>query len=233
MYKLEPIGIAQSCYLDKFGTPRQPGLVPEATAKIEIFKKFQPELSLQGLETFSHVWVLFLFHKNTNSGFSAKVHPPRLEGKTLGLFSTRTPHRPNPIGLSLVKLERVLSDGIVVSGVDLIDDTPVLDIKPYLPSVESVPEAVEGWSDPQKSPWKTWEVQWSPEAETQLHNWIQASGKAWVKVLVEKTLCLDPRPQVYKENPNHKDSHAVRIMDRDVHFVYQPESILVTQVLPI
>jgi tRNA-Thr(GGU) m(6)t(6)A37 methyltransferase TsaA len=110
--------------------------VPLAEGKILIDAKWQPEISLQGLQGFSYVWVIFLFHKNTNQRFHAKVHPPRLGGDSMGVFATRSPHRPNPIGLSLLKLESVQSDHLVVSGLDLIEGTPILDIKPYLSEVE-------------------------------------------------------------------------------------------------
>ena len=133
---MEPIGYIESCFKDKFGTPRQPGLVKKAWAKLKIRADLQPEESLQGLEGFSHVWLIWVFHQNKVSRYHAKVHPPRLGGKSMGLFATRTPHRPNPIGLSLVEIVRVEKDGIVVSGADLVDGTPILDIKPYLQEVE-------------------------------------------------------------------------------------------------
>ena len=102
-----PIGFLKSCYPDKFGTPRQPGLVSGARAELKLRSDLQPELALQGLEGFSHIWLIFIFHKNQSARYHAKVHPPRLKGEPIGLFATRTPHRPNPIGLSLVELVEI------------------------------------------------------------------------------------------------------------------------------
>ena len=94
--EIKPIAYAESCYLDKFGTPRQSGRAPAARAYLKFEKEFQPEIALQGLEDFSHIFVIFQFHLNNTARYHAKVHPPRFEGKTLGVFATRTPHRPNP-----------------------------------------------------------------------------------------------------------------------------------------
>jgi tRNA-Thr(GGU) m(6)t(6)A37 methyltransferase TsaA len=209
---LQVIGVVHSCYPDKFGTPRQAGLIPEAAARIELFPHVQPELSLDGLKSFSHLWVIFCFHKNGEVRFHAKVHPPRLEGKTMGLFATRTPHRPNPIGLSLVEIVSVDNTGVTVRGVDLIDGTPVLDIKPYLPEVESKPEALSGWLE-------------TIENRSILVEWAESSlmpKNPEFKSLIEKTIQLDPRPIVYRDEvlgeSKYRESHAVRIHDLDVHF---------------
>jgi len=104
----------------------------------EVFNN--PEHSLVGLDAFSHVWVIFNFHLNKNKGIKAKVKPPRLNGLKTGVFSTRSPHRPNPIGLSLAKIESIKDDVINLSGIDIVDGTPILDIKPYIPSYDSISE---------------------------------------------------------------------------------------------
>lgn len=220
---MKPIGYLESCFKDKFGTPRQPGLVKEAHAFLKISPEFQPEESLQGLEGFSHIWLLWLFHQNKTARFHAKVHPPRLEGKTMGVFATRSPHRPNPIGLSLVKLVRVEADGIVVSGVDLVDGTPILDIKPYLPFVESLPEATSGW--PGEVSQEPIRVEFSPEAEQKLQLWQSRRPDRPIRQVIEETLKLDPRPVVYRgyedsESP-YRNQHAVRLYDGDIHFKFE------------
>ena len=144
--KLQIIGILKSCFREKFGTPRQPHLVPGATATLKIARQYQPEQSLVGLAGFSHVWLLSYFHLNTNTRFSAKVHPPRLKGETIGLFASRSPHRPSPIGLSVARLVKVEGDTLHLSCIDLVDGTPILDVKPYIPESDSFPDASAGWT---------------------------------------------------------------------------------------
>ncbi|XP_072039106.1 tRNA (adenine(37)-N6)-methyltransferase-like [Amphiura filiformis] len=139
-----PIGFIKSCFKSKNGTPRQPSVCTYSRAKLQILKSafVCPDHSLEGLEQFSHVWVMFLFHKNGAESFTkAKVKPPRLNGAKVGVFATRSPHRPNPIGLTLAKLDKVQGGTLHLSGVDIIDGTPVLDIKPYVPAYDN-PENV-------------------------------------------------------------------------------------------
>jgi len=143
---MKPIGRVESCFGEKFGTPRQSGLVPEARGRI-VFSDEVPEGACRGLEEFSHVWIVFLFDQVSDEGERWFVRPPRLGGnEKKGVFATRSPFRPNRIGLSLVKLEAVGDEAIEVSGLDLVDGTAVLDLKPYLPYVESVSEAVGGFA---------------------------------------------------------------------------------------
>jgi hypothetical protein len=177
---------------------------------------------------------LFYFHKNTDLRFHAKIHPPKKEGESIGLFATRSPHRPNPIGLSLVKIEQVLKDGLLISGLDIIDETPVLDIKPYLPHIESIPGASCGWVEQTKK--NIIQVGWSEVALNKLSNWQnenQVEGGVSFKTLIEQTLSQDPRPLVYKgyegKESDYKNEHAMIILDRDVHFKFlDPKTVLVT-----
>jgi len=223
---VEPIGHIDSCYPDKFGTPRQPGLVKQALAKIIIAPAFQPEQSLQGLAEFSHLWIIFQFHKNQSAKFHAKVHPPRLQGETMGVFATRSPHRPNALGLSLVELVSVQNDGVIVRGADIISGTPVIDIKPYLPEVESVINARSGWTQfvvPPKI-----EIEWPTETLVELEKWTQRTHRPELKSLIEETLKLDPRPTVYKGHEStpspYRSVHAVRIYEGDIHFQFLNEN---------
>lgn len=130
-----PIGYMQSCFKERNGTPRQGLLAPHSRASLQVRPDCHPDQSLVGLEEYSHVWLLFDFHANTNSRQHAKIHPPMLDGKASGVFATRTPHRPNPIGLTLVAIDSVdVSAGVVhFRGIDVIDGTPILDIKPFVP----------------------------------------------------------------------------------------------------
>lgn len=142
---LRVIGKLRSCFREKFGTPRQPLLVPGATATLTIAKEFLPEHSLAGLERFSHVWLISYFHLNTNKTVRPKIHPPRLKGESVGLFASRSPHRPSPIGLSLARLVGIEGATLQLAGIDLVDGTPILDVKPYIPEWDSVPDADPGW----------------------------------------------------------------------------------------
>ncbi len=231
-YSFRSIGIVESCFSCKFGTPRQSGLVKEALAKIKIYPSFQPEESLQGLENFSHLWVLFLFHQNKDRRFHAKVHPPRLSGLKMGVFATRSPHRPNPVGLSLVELVKIEEKSIFVRGVDMISGTPVLDIKPYLPDVESPSQTKQGWAAEIST--KEIQVEWTQESLFKLREWEARSQKTHLLALIESTLKLDPRPTVYKTIGHGpiQGLHAIRFYEADVHFTFlTPEKIQVVKVI--
>ncbi|XP_072373549.1 tRNA (adenine(37)-N6)-methyltransferase isoform X2 [Scyliorhinus torazame] len=134
-----PIGYIESCFTAKNGTPRQPTICSLSRARLKISKIVfnNAEHSLMGLDQFSHVWIIFVFHKNGHQSYKAKVKPPRLNGLKTGVFSTRSPHRPNAIGLTLVKLDRIEGDTLYFSGIDMIQGTPVLDIKPYIPDYDT------------------------------------------------------------------------------------------------
>ncbi len=230
---VEIIGVIESCYRDKFGTPRQPGLAPSSWARLRIQKEWQPELALEGLNGFSHLWVIFQFHQNTNLRYHAKIHPPRMGGESIGVFATRSPHRPNPIGLSLVKIEKIEGDSIYLSGVDLVDGTPVLDIKPYLPEVESKPEARAGWS--QEAAKVRARVQWKQDQLQIVAEWGVRIAQPQLKELIEETLSLDPRPLVYRgyegEESPYRQKHAVRLFDGDIHFSFtNPETIEIQEI---
>ncbi|XP_052133174.1 tRNA (adenine(37)-N6)-methyltransferase [Frankliniella occidentalis] len=136
--ELSPIGIINSWFPEKRGTPRQPGVSGSARGKLTIFNTVftNPEHALEGLEEYSHMWIVFHFHKNDSTHVRAKVAPPRLNGGRMGVFATRSPHRPCPVGLSLVQIDKVEGNMIFFSGVDMVDGTPVLDIKPYIPQYD-------------------------------------------------------------------------------------------------
>jgi tRNA-Thr(GGU) m(6)t(6)A37 methyltransferase TsaA len=229
------VGVIESCYPDRFGTPRQPGLSSEAESVLVISPEWQPEISLQGLNEFSHIWVIFLFHKNTNQRFHAKVHPPRLKGESRGVFATRSPHRPNPVGLSVVKIKKIEGNRITVQGGDFVDGTPILDLKPYLPVVESIPEAKSAWAGEDDQAQQR-QVEWSEEAQLQLLRWQHRHPEKKLQLLVEETLRLDPRPNLYKgfegqESP-YRNSHALRLYEGDIHFRFITDSqILVERIV--
>ena len=149
---MEAIGYIRTPFREKFGVPRQPGLATAAQGVLELAPPFDRPESLEGLEGFSHVWLLWRFHLavRKSEDWSPTVRPPRLGGnRRLGVFATRSPFRPNPLGLSAVRLLAVERRAcrLVLGGVDLVDGTPVFDIKPYAPYTDSIPDAAGGFAD--------------------------------------------------------------------------------------
>lgn len=153
--KIEPIGFLRTCFGEKFAVPRQPGLCPSAWGMLEFLPEYRSANAVRGLEGFSHVWLIFGFHKTADEGWHPTVRPPKLGGnERVGVFASRSTFRPNGLGLSLVKLDRIgwePEEGMQppvlhVSGVDLVDGTPIYDVKPYLPYAESLPDAQCGYA---------------------------------------------------------------------------------------
>ncbi len=149
--ELQIIAHIESDFPEKFGIPRQSGLAP-TRARVVFLPQFRQEEAFRGLTGFSHIWLLWLFSENRKTGWQATVRPPRLGGNArLGVFATRSPYRPNPIGLSCVRLLSVLQTErgveLEVGGADLMDGTPIVDVKPYLPYADSHPEAAGGFAE--------------------------------------------------------------------------------------
>ena len=155
---MEPIARIRSDFKTKFGVPRQAGLVPELRASIVFEPPYRNPDALRGLDGFSHIWLIWEFSEAKRSEWSPTVRPPRLGGNVrMGVFATRSPFRPNPIGLSCVRLEAIRTDPALgpvleVSGADLMDGTPIFDIKPYVPYCDCHPEASAGFTGTQEIP---------------------------------------------------------------------------------
>lgn len=150
MRTVRPVAHIYNDFTEKFGIPRQSGLVPEIISRIVPEKEFASPDAFRGIEEFSHLWLLWDFSENGSENKALTVRPPRLGGNTrVGVFATRSPFRPNGIGLSSVKLEKVITDKpeLLVSGADLLSGTPIYDIKPYIPYTDSHPDARGGFSD--------------------------------------------------------------------------------------
>lgn len=153
VYPVKIIGHIRTDFTSKFGVPRQSGIVDALEARIEFEKEFAQPDAFRGLEGFSHLWIIWQFSEAVRNNWSATVRPPRLGGnKRVGVFATRSPFRPNAIGLSSVKIKKIETDTpkgpvIYVSGADLMDGTPILDIKPYLAYADSHPDAVDGFAE--------------------------------------------------------------------------------------
>lgn len=214
------IGIIHSCFKEKFGIPRQPGLAPLATAELELLSPYNDRDALDGLESCSHIWLQFVFHANKRDEWKPKVKPPRLGGnKSLGVFATRSPTRPAPIGLSVVKLVGIVErDGkllLQLSGVDLLDGTPVLDIKPYVPYVDIVPEAINRFASaaPHLIP-----VEFSHESADFCCDYRQKT-QTDLETLIRQVLQQDPRPQY--QDPEPERIYGMKLLDLDVKWQYQ------------
>ncbi|MBI3504179.1 MAG: tRNA (N6-threonylcarbamoyladenosine(37)-N6)-methyltransferase TrmO [Proteobacteria bacterium] len=195
------IGVLRSCFKEKFGTPRQAHLAPGATASLTIGKEHKPEQSLLGLDRFSHVWLLSYFHLNTNKRLVPKVHPPRLGNRTVGVFASRSPHHPSPIGLSLARLVGIEGATLHLAGIDLVDGTPVLDIKPYVPESDAVPEAAPGWTA--DAAFSTLAVELSPRAIVDIAAAERRLGIEGLGALFRQILSQDirnPRDSAQRED---------------------------------
>lgn len=220
-FSFEPVGIVRSCFPEKFGIPRQPGLVREARAVVELDSRAAFAETVRGLETFSHCWVIFAFHDSLDEGWNPTVRPPRLGGsRRVGVFASRSPHRPNPIGISAVRIERIeparkgRGPRVHVSGVDLLDGTPVLDLKPYLPYSDSFPRATAGWLPPTPARRRR-KVTFSPSARAGLRV-LESSGYPELRNLIAGLLSQDPRPAHQKDEFGRV--YKMRLLDLDVHW---------------
>lgn len=193
---MKVIAVIHTDFSDKFGIPRQSGLVPALQAVIEFLPEYRNPDAVRGIDGFSHLWLIWQFSKAVRDGWSPTVRPPRLGGNTrIGVFATRSPYRPNEIGLSCVKLEKAelhpeRGPLLYVSGADLLDGTPIFDIKPYLPYSDSVPDAVGGFTDTSSD--FLLEVEFPPELLSKVPREKQ---DALLGVLTH-----DPRPS-YQDDP--------------------------------
>ncbi|XZG69521.1 tRNA (N6-threonylcarbamoyladenosine(37)-N6)-methyltransferase TrmO [Chitinibacteraceae bacterium HSL-7] len=191
-FEVEPLGFIRTPFADKFGIPRQPQLAPSARGTLTLLPPFNRAEAVRELDTFSHLWLTFVFHQ-ADTEWRPMVRPPRLGGNArVGVFASRSPFRPNRLGLSLVRLEHVDTQGgvtLTLSGVDLVDGTPIVDIKPYIPFVESQPDAIGGFVD---GPPLTLTVQFATQAESQLGT--LGARAAQMRALIREVLAQDPRP---------------------------------------
>jgi len=226
----ETIAKIHSPYKEKFAVPRQPGLVPSAQALLEILPPYDDINAFTGLEDFSHLWLMFIFHKNKQShDWQPTVRPPRLGGnKRMGVFATRSPNRPNPIGLSLVEFNGVIQkEGklfLQLSNIDLVDGTPIVDIKPYIPYADSKPEASAGFA--QMEPETLMDVCFSEAALT-----IIAEDTS-LKTLIEQVLKQDPRP-AYKKGKSDSKTYAMHLLEFNILWQVTKDTIVVTTIEPL
>lgn len=223
--ELSPIAYIRSEFPTKFGIPRQSGLVSSLRAMIVFEPMYRNPDALRGIESFSHLWLIWEFSEALRKGWSPTVRPPRLGGNTrVGVFATRSPFRPNPIGLSCVRLEQVRLDCkhgtvLLVSGADLMDGTPIYDIKPYIPYADAHPEAVGGFA--QEAPAPTLQVDFPPQL---LERVPEDRRQALIGVLA-----LDPRPS-YQDDPTRV--YGMSFADRNIRFTVKGSILTVCAVEP-
>lgn len=215
-YSFEPIGRIHSPYREKFGIPRQPGLV-QVPGSIEIFPAWSRAEAFRELETFSHVWVMFVFHQAMRDNWKPMVRPPRLGGnERVGVFASRSMFRPNPIGLSVVELKAVRQqDGQIyldIIGGDFLDGTPVLDIKPYLPYVDALPAARGGYAE--QPPVTKFDIEFSPDVLEQIKTCSDKYPE--LEHIIRNILQFDPRPAYQEKKPSTKEDYAMRLYEFDV-----------------
>ncbi|MEG9621492.1 tRNA (N6-threonylcarbamoyladenosine(37)-N6)-methyltransferase TrmO [Pseudomonas guariconensis] len=227
-YTVSPVGIVRSCFKEKFAIPRQPQLAPAARGVLELLPPFDQGDAVAGLEQVSHVWLLFLFHQALEDKPRLKVRPPRLGGnKSMGVFATRATHRPNGIGQSVVRLEGVEAGRLLLSGIDLLDGTPVLDIKPYVPYADCIDDATNQMASDAPEPIA---VTWSEAALPQAHTHALRLREPLVE-LIEQCLAQDPRP-AYQVPPADR-VYGVKFWDVQVRWHYpKPDQIRVLEVVP-
>lgn len=199
----------------KFGLPRQSGLAPSLRAKIVFEPAYRVPEALRGLEGFSYIWLIWGF---SATHWSPTVRPPRLGGNVrMGVFATRSPFRPNPIGLSSVRLESIEDDGengrvLIVSGADLMDGTPIYDIKPYLPGVDAHPDASDGFVG--AHPQALLEVEIAPE--------LAANLSAGQLAALREILAQDPRPAYHAASASVPSrTYGFTYAGRDIHFTVE------------
>ena len=215
--ELDPICFIETPFTEKFGIPRQSMLIPEAIGKMEFPKNDFYREAFRGIEGFSHLWLIFSFHEAITEGHKALVRPPRFLGKEKwGIFATRSPHRPNHLGLSVVKFKSITYTEkkivLTVEGVDLLSGTPVFDIKPYLPYADSYPEA-SALHFETRPPMKV--VRWESECKLDHH----------LKFLIEKVVGLDPRPSF-----DQNTSFGVSVAGYNVRFKCTGEEFVIEKI---
>lgn len=217
------IGHIETDFKEKFGIPRQSGLVKESRGRIVFEKEYNVPEAFRGLEDFSHIWVLWQFSEAVRETWSPTVRPPLLGGnKRMGVFATRSPFRPNSVGLSVLKLDGVEyseKEGVIlhVSGADLLDGTPIYDIKPYLPYADSIPDAVGGFTESLEE--RRLEVEFSDDLLQKVNE-----GK---REALRAVLAADPRPS-YQNDPERE--YGMHFAEYEVRFKVEGKVLTVTNV---
>ena len=228
-FSFDAIGHVRSPYKEKFAIPRQPGLVKAARGSIKLNAQFDHTDMVKSIEQFSHLWVVFVFHETMKHGWKPLVRPPRLGGnEKVGVLATRSTFRPNPIGMSVVTLDDVLLDNnsvqLAISGLDLLDCTPVLDIKPYIPYADAIESADGGYANSQ--PLITKQVTFSDQA---LAVCRQSPSEENLFELIVQVLSQDPRP-AYKHQKADNKIYGIRLYHYNISWQVRSANIEVQHI---
>jgi tRNA-Thr(GGU) m(6)t(6)A37 methyltransferase TsaA len=218
-----PIGVVHSSFRERKAAPRQTASAQAARGRIELYPRRGFEHALSDLEAWPYLWVIFWFH--LNEGWRPKVLPPRSATKR-GVFATRAPYRPNPLGLSVVKLERVEGLVLHVSALDMLDQTPVLDIKPYVPYADALPDARGGWLETGLDPQPGFEVLFEPDAARALA-YLEKEWGIELAASISDTLKLGPQQHAYRRIRKQGDGFVLAVKEWRARFRVEGRSILV------
>lgn len=217
-FSFEQIGVIRSPYKEKFAVPRQPGLVADGGGELHLLPPYNLADTVRGLESFSHLWLVFVFHQTMEGGWRPTVRPPRLGGNArIGVFATRSTFRPNPVGMSLVELKGIRCEKnqviLALGSLDLVDGTPIVDIKPYLPFADARPDAVAGYA--QQAPEADMPVCFTTDVQQQL----AGLDKKYPNIarFIQQVLAQDPRP-AYRKGEDAGKTYAVALLDFNVRW---------------
>lgn len=230
---MQPIAIIQTPFTDKFSIPRQPGLAPSVLSTISLQGDFDHAASIEGIQQFSHLWLIFEFNQHREHAWRERVRPPRLGGnKQMGVFATRSPFRPNNLGMSVVKLVEVIDTPqiqLVVSGADLLDQTPIFDIKPYVPYVDAITDATSAFAS---SAPNALEVRFDEQAKAFLDTLSRSHDAGRYpnlsQVIVE-VLRQDPRPAYHAiKQPNRR--YVSQLYDLELVWQVTEHCLTITEI---
>jgi tRNA-Thr(GGU) m(6)t(6)A37 methyltransferase TsaA len=210
-------------FSQKFGIPRQGLNVSKAKGEIQFDEHIDVAQACEGIEQFSHLWVLFLFHENQEKGWTQRVRPPRMGGnQKIGVFATRSSFRPNAIGMSVVKLVEKRVSSLIIEGVDMLNNTPIIDIKPYVAYSDSVSQAHSGFAS--EPPQALLSIEYQPQAQDQLIMLTEQHKE--LPQLLENVLTYDPRP-AYKTQKVDTKTYHIRLYDIEISFYVEDNTAVV------
>lgn len=227
--KLDPlllkiIGYVHSPFIDKFGTPRQSQIAKSTVSELRFDKKHITSPMLDGFKVGDPVWVIFGFHLNNQKKPIAKVHPPRLKGKKIGVLASRSPHRPNPLGLSIGFITKITASSLFVSGLDIVHGTPIYDVKPYLPEFDR-PKNNRAADWVRRNPFTKLKVRFAKNLL------LPVKDKTQLKKCLREILSEDPRPLAYFSRPDHQ--YWMKYQDWDIGFTISDPYLDVNKIVNI
>ncbi|MCU0255057.1 MAG: tRNA (N6-threonylcarbamoyladenosine(37)-N6)-methyltransferase TrmO [Acidobacteria bacterium] len=230
--EISPVAFARTPFRERFGIPRQPGLVPEVPGRLVFLPPYDRPEAVEGLVVFSHVWLLFGFHANEEPNGTLTVRPPRLGGnRRVGVFASRSPYRPNRLGLSVVRLEGIdlTEPGPVLRlrGLDLLDGTPVYDVKPYVPYTDALPHATGGFA---ADAIPRLPVRFAAAADAQL---AARPDREEARAVIVAVLALDPRPGYRQGETESRRALGMRLYDFDLRWRVAAGEVEVLELRPL